>query len=121
MKRSYIKRKGGRMFKQSEEDKLYWDWFKEERRACDVCGRWPASCAHLLKRSAGGKDRNNLVYLCEDRFDVEELPVKGCHSRQEGRTAAFIAELSEAGTPVNLYAKARDYTERFDRKRKEGF
>ena len=69
----------------------------------------------------GGKDRNNLVYLCPDHFDADGLPVKGCHSKQEGRTAAFVAELSEAGTPVNLYAKARDYTERFDQKRKEEF
>ena len=121
MKKTPLKRHGKRLFSQSEEDKLYWDWFKGERRACDVCGRWPASCAHLLKRGSGGQDRNNLVYLCEDYFGVDGQAIKGCHSKQEGRTQAFMDDLKRAETPVNLYAKARDYTERFDRKRREGF
>lgn len=119
MKRSQLKRKGGRLFPQSPEDKAYWDWFRRDRRPCDVCGYTTASAAHLTKRGSGGKDRNNLVWLCEGHSvaspaqhvtDHGESWTQGCHWLQEGRTDAFILECNK-----DLWAIARAHTARFDR------
>lgn len=113
MKRSQLKRKGGRLFPQSPEDKAYWDWFKKQRYPCDVCGWAWASAAHLTKRSRGGCDRGGLVYLCEGhdikKNDDSWIWRRGCHSKQEGRTDAFILE-----TKVNLWEIAKRHTRQFD-------
>jgi len=99
------------MFPQSKEDKLYWDWFKSLRRPCCVCGHRQAEAAHLTKRSQGGRDRDNLVYLCRDHIDWDTgEPVKGCHSRQEENIDAFI-EL----TGVDLWCLAKTDTQKYDR------
>jgi len=99
------------MFKQSEEDKLYWDWFKSLREPCCVCGHKGAEAAHLKKRSQGGRDRDNCVYLCRDHIDWEtDKIVRGCHSKQEGRTNAFIVEFG-----IDLLCIARTNTDKFDK------
>ena len=64
----------------------------------DVCDQQDAQAAHLTKRGSGGRDRNNLVYLC---------PIH--HQSQEGRTDAFIVE-----TNKDLWEIARSHTTRFD-------
>ena len=112
MKHTPLKRKGGRLFPQSPEDKAYWDWFKKQRYPCDVCGYRVASAAHLTPRGSGGKDRNNLVYLCQSRNEPDEfgpVDVDGCHERQEGRTDAFILECKKP-----LWEIAAGHTRRFD-------
>jgi len=113
MKRTPLKRKGGRLFPQSPEDKAYWEWFKKQRYPCDVCGYDLASAAHLTKRGSGGKDRNNLVWLCGNHLDNEATLTswrEGCHPKQEGRTDAFILECNKP-----LWDIAKRHTRRFDR------
>lgn len=105
MKRSgQIKRRGGRLFPQSPEDKAYWEWFKTQRYPCDVCGHFSVQACHLTKRGSGGRDRSNLVYLCPRH-----------HELQEGRTDAFILE-----TKVNLWDIAQRHTRRYDNERPLG-
>jgi len=107
MRRSgYIRRKGRRLFPQSPEDKAYWEWFKKQRYPCDVCGQQNTQAAHLTKRGSGGRDRNNLVYLCSI----------GHHEQQEGRTDAFIRDCS-----TDLWEVARSHTRRFDNEGETGF
>lgn len=117
MKKTPLRRRGKRLFPQSPEDKAYWEWFKNDRSPCDVCGYSPASAAHLTKRGSGGKDRNNLVWLCEshtepmDNVSKGHWWVAGCHPAQEGRTDAFILECKK-----DLWEIARAHTMRFDGK-----
>ena len=118
MKKTPLKRRGKRLFPQSPEDKAYWEWFKKQRYPCDVCGNRLASAAHLTKRGSGGKDRNNLVWLCEDHPVFKGLAssegdppiwLQGCHSKQEGRTDAFILECNKP-----LWDIAKHHTRRYD-------
>jgi len=105
-----LRRKGGRLFPQSPEDKAYWDWFIKNRQPCDVCTDFPASAAHLTKRGSGGRDRNNLVWLCEGHGDRDLYTwLQGCHPRQEGRTDAFMQEVNR-----DLWAVADRHTRQFD-------
>ena len=117
LKRSRLERKtglrnrGGRMFKQTPDDKVYWKWMGEQRpQPCDVCAYPTRSRCHCVPRSRGGHDLNNLVYLCEDRHEIVKgdpvgKPIRGCHSRGEKRTGAFCVE-----TGVDLYAIAAAHT-----------
>ena len=124
LKRSRLERKtrlrnrGGRMFKQTPDDKLYWDWFKWRRLACDACGYWPASAAHLMKRGSGGKDLHNLVWLCESHSEPDNYGrtwIQGCHPQQEGRTDAFVNEIG-----VDLYAIAAAHTAQWRKEKGRG-
>lgn len=122
MKRTALKRKGGRLFPQSPEDKAYWEWFIKNRSPCDVCGYNIAQAAHLTKRSSGGKDRNNLVWLCPPHPNIETSDVssifawkRGCHERQEGRTDAFILKCGK-----DLWETAKCHTRRYDNERPLG-
>ena len=112
MKKTALKRKGGRLFPQSPEDKAYWDWFKKQRYPCDVCGYRLASASHLTPRGSGGKDRNNVVYLCQNRLYMNDQETQGCHEQQEKRTDAFILE-----TKTDLWETAKRHTRRFDNER----
>ena len=108
MKKTPLRRKGGRLFPQSPEDKAYFEWFKKQRYPCDVCGMANlhlTQAAHLTKRGSGGRDRNNLVYLCVEH-----------HNQQEGRTDAFIVECGK-----DLWATAQRHTARFDREGEMAF
>ena len=109
VKKTPLRRRGGRLFPQSPEDKAYWDWFIKQRSECEVCGYYYASAAHLTPRGSGGKDRNNLVWLDEDHVGSDGVGVQGCHTKQEGRVDAFIHE-----TGVDLWAIAAQHTRRFD-------
>ena len=113
-----LRNRGGRQFKQTPEDKAFWKWMGERRpQPCDACTYPTCSRCHCIPRSGGGRDLDNLVYLCEDRHEIINgnpvgKPVRGCHSRQEKRCGAFCTE-----TGVDLYAKARGHTAQW---RKEG-
>ena len=95
------KRKGGSRFpKRRDPEFMAWmlarllEWL-----LCDAeCGRRAKDRARLDAKGNGGDDRNNVVLLCVT-----------CHRRQEKRTGAFIRE-----TGIDLRAKARGWTERYD-------
>jgi 5-methylcytosine-specific restriction endonuclease McrA len=106
------RRRGGRRARRGSlfprrRDLAYWRWLGEELargRLCDACGmRRAMARAHLVPRSRGGGDRDNVVLLCDG-------PGGGCHRRQEKRTEAFVRE-----TGVDLWAVARAHTERYER------
>lgn len=117
LKRSRLERKtrlrnrGGRMFKQTLDDRAFWRWLRERcPQPCDVCAYPTRSRCHCVPRSRGGLDLNNTVYLCEDRHaivndDPVGKPIRGCHSKQEKRCGAFCVE-----TGVDLYAIAAAHT-----------
>lgn len=119
-RKTRLRNRGGRLFPQSPEDKAYFDALGQllteaGRLRCDGCARQAyCSRAHLNPRSRGGCDRNNIALLCESEpgytNDYVTVPdVIGCHPQQEKQTEAFVAE-----TGVDLWAKARARTERFD-------
>lgn len=123
MKRTPLRNRSGRLFPQSSEDKAYFDalgqlLLEAGRLRCDGCGRQAyCSRAHLEPRSRGGRDRNNIALLCESESGytndyVTVADVIGCHPQSEKRVEQFAAE-----TGVDLWAKARYRTERFDEAR----
>ena len=90
--------RGGRQFKQTDDDAKYWNWLAHQMQwllPCDGCAihKW-VTRAHLIPRSRGGHDCYNIALLC--------IP---CHRAQEKRTDAYIAE-----TGVDLYEKAAAHT-----------
>ena len=95
------KRKGGSRFpKRRDPEFMAWmlarllEWLP-----CDAeCGRRAKHRSHLYPKGNGGYDRHNVVLLC-----------RTCHGRQEKRTKAFIKERG-----VDLFAKAKGWTERYD-------
>ena len=104
LKRSWIKRntplrhRGGRMFKQTDDDAKYWNWLAHRMQQllpCDGCAihKW-LTRAHLVPRSRGGHDCDNIALLC--------IP---CHRAQEKRTEKYQAEMG-----VDLYAIAAAHT-----------
>ena len=117
LKRSWIKRNtplrhgNGTAFKLTADDKAQWKWMAKQRPvACDVC-RYPTySRCHLDARGSGGRVNDNVVWLCERHSVSNVRPLPGCHSRQEKRTSAFMAELEVEGNPVDLYAIAAAHT-----------
>ena len=103
-RKTRLRNRGGTSFKLTPDDKAQWKWMKpmtEELGPCDCeCGRWGyRQRAHLHARGNGGRVLNNIVLL---------LPL--CHSLQEKRMRAFVAELAAEGRPVDLHAKARGHT-----------
>ena len=112
-----LRARGGRLFPQSPEDKKYWGalgLLVRRLLPCDGCGRWAIlSRAHVLHRSQGGRDRNNIALLCEPEWthtDIGSVKIAGCHPLSEKKPEKFMAD-----TGKDLYAIARARTARFDR------
>jgi 5-methylcytosine-specific restriction endonuclease McrA len=99
-----LKAQGGRQF-QKRHDPAYWRWLGacvREGAICDGCGVQRAwSRSHLVPRSQGGDDRDNVALLCPT-----------CDRLSEKRVAAFERE-----TGVDLHAKARAHTARYEASR----
>ncbi|KKN38016.1 hypothetical protein LCGC14_0757810 [marine sediment metagenome] len=106
-----LERKGGSMFKLTADDKAQWEWMAAQRpQPCDVCGYRTHSRCHIIARSHGGSVLDNVIWLCEDHQIGDGLRRRGCHSLQEKRHLAFMAELEAEGNPVNLSAVASAHT-----------
>ncbi len=112
MKRSRLHARGrrGSAFPK-ERDPGYWAWlFRRLARweRCDGCEKNQAiHRAHLIPRSRGGPDRDNIVLLCYD-----------CHEHQEKRTEAF--EMEMYGFP-KLQQRAKWWTKQYDERERLPF
>ncbi len=107
-----LRNRGGSMFKLTADDKAMWNWLGEYAKnphRCDGCGWFThLSRCHLLAKGSGGRVVDNIALLCEQEIvdtDLGPLAIAGCHTLQEKRTDAFIAE-----TGRDLYASARGHT-----------
>ena len=109
-----LRNRGGPMFKLTAEDVAQWEWMAAQRpQPCDVCSYPTYSRCHIIARSHGGLVLGNAVWLCEDHYIGDGLRRRGCHSLQEKRHLAFMAELEAEGNPVNLFAVAAAHTARW--------
>lgn len=112
VKKRNAKRGGSRFPKR--RDLAYMRWCLEELERgvlCDMCGQRRANArAHVIPRSRGGADRDNIVFSCQGPGS------NLCHERSEKRAEAFCAE-----TGVHLFAIARDWTLRYEREKELPF
>ena len=116
-RKTSLRNRGGRMFPQSPADQAYWDalgLLVRRLLPCDGCGRWTLlSRCHVLARSKGGRDLDNIALLCGHEWahtDIGSVKVAGCHELSEKKPEKFMAD-----TGKDLYAIARERTARHER------